>query len=66
MQISVLDKGRNEWRVEADNGRRFLITQGRRDTRVCEEGCAEPLFVQRGVPIKTAIRLLQLELEKAP
>jgi hypothetical protein len=64
MQISVVEKGRSAWKVETDTGRRFVITSGRRDTKVCEEGCAEPMLSGHGVPFKTAIRLLQIELEK--
>jgi hypothetical protein len=64
MQITVVDKGKSAWKVEADDGRRFVITSGRRDTKVCEEGCADPIVVKRGVPFKTAVRLLQLQLEK--
>ena len=63
MQIAIVSQDKKCWVVEADDGRRFVIS-GKRDVKVCPEGSAEAIVTSRGIPYKTALRLLERELEK--
>jgi hypothetical protein len=50
--------------VEAADGRRFVVTNRKGVTTICQEGSETPVLSGQGLSFKAACRLLELELGK--
>ena len=61
MFVTVVNKSRKSWLLEASDGRRFVMT-GKKEVTVCPEGSETPVLTGRGLSFKAARRLLEEEL----
>lgn len=65
MFVTILSRDKKSWVVEAQDGRRFVIS-GKKDVVIRPQGEDNAFVSARGISFKAAVRLLEEQLSQQP